>query len=436
MKQNVVIIGAGIGGLATGALLGKMGYDVTILEKEKVIGGYAKEFTTRGFTFSAGPHMYLMPDAFDTYFSLFKKKPEILFKLKSISPQCRFFFSATDVIDLPAGSNRDKKLRELLEDGESQYDVVADEILYKHTRGMLNILSPSTLSELSKLPMTGTIDTYVSRYVKNKRLKAMLLYPFPLLGLDPKRAPAFYWSLLHADLSEGILYPLGGIHAIVVALERLCVQHGVTIKTGREVQYINVVRGRATHVHTSSREYKADIVISNADYETTEDTLIDKQYRTYASSFWKKQSSEELSTVLHLGIKGKMKSLKHINRIDHSLYLFCPSKTDPQCAPKGNDGVSIISLTGMDAETIITTVESATGESIRKRIIAKKFLTYERGAFGPHVSTIQSALLRPSNKSKKIRNMYYVGHHTSPGAGVPLCLISSQLVAERIRREQ
>lgn len=97
MAQKVVIIGAGIGGLATGALLGKMGYNVTILEKNKSLGGRAMQFKHRGFTFDMGPSWYLMPDVFERYFKLFKKKPTDYFKLKRLDPQYRIFFQETTV---------------------------------------------------------------------------------------------------------------------------------------------------------------------------------------------------------------------------------------------------------------------------------------------------------------------------------------------------
>lgn len=436
MKQNVVIIGAGIGGLATGALLGKMGYRVTILEKETTIGGYSKELKLRGYSFSMGPMLYLMPDAFERYFSLFKKKPETLFRFKKIDPQCRFFFSQSEWVDLHSKPRSSKKIRELMDQAESQYDIVADEILYNHNQGLLNLLNPSTLSELSKLPMMGSMEKYVLRSAKTERLKNNLLYLFPLLGLDPKQVPPYYFSLLYKDLHDGLRYPTGGMHVIVSALERLCKQHGVTIKTGTEVEHMRVERGRVKQVVTSSRMYDCDIVISNANYAFTEFTLLDNRYRNYDMNYWKKKTSGTITTVLHMGITGKLKTLKHVNIIDNSMYVLCPTKTDPPLAPKGDECLSIIALNGMDADAMVAKLEAMTGEAIKKRIKIKKCITYPGSAMGPRISGLRASLLRPSNKSKKVKNLYFVGQHTSPGAGVPLCLISSQLVAERIRREQ
>lgn len=489
MKKKVIIIGAGIGGLATGALLGKMGFDVTILEKNKSIGGRAMRFKSKGFTFDMGPSWYLMPDVFERYFKLFRKKPSDFFRLKRLDPQYRIFFTADDFVDIRSSIKENYKLFDSIEPGSSakireylnhakfQYRIAMDEFVYKNYLKVTDFLNPTMVSEGPKLHVFESLDKYITRYTTNDKLRKILQYSMVFLGGSTKNTPALYSIMSHIDFHMGVFYPVGGIYSIIEALETLCRQYNVTIKTNQEVNRIGVEKNRATIVETAHKKYAADIVVSNADYPFTEVHLLEPKHQTYPASYWSKKTIAPSAFILHLGIRGKLKKLKHHNlffaddwetHFDEiftdpkwpdkpSYYVCCPTKSDTTVAPRGHENIFVLVpiASGLEdneeirkqyAARMLAHLESLAGEPIKKRIVTQRIFSlrdyqtlynsYKGTALGLTHTLFQTAIFRPANRSKKVKNLYYVGQYTVPGVGMPMCLISSQLVAERIRNEQ
>lgn len=352
-----------------------------------------------------------------------------------------------------------------------------DDFVYKNYTHFSDFLNADLLAAGPKLHVFESLDRYISRYTTNEKLRKILQYTIVFLGGSPKNTPALYSIMSHIDFHMGVFYPKGGIYEIIRALESLCVQYGVQIKTGKEVVSIQVKSGTAQSVETDTKSYDADIVVSNADYPFTEMHLLERRYQTHTESYWKKKTMAPSAFILHLGIKGKIKNLKHHNLFfahdwerhfdqifndpqwpaEPSYYVCCPSKSDPSVAPRGHENLFVLvpvaaglpdtaEIRETFADQIITHLEELTGESFEKRIKVKRIFSvgdyesmynsYKGTALGLAHTLFQTAIFRPSNKSKKVKNLYYVGQYTIPGVGMPMCLISGQLVAERIQREQ
>ncbi len=210
----------------------------------------------------------------------------------------------------------------------------------------------------------------------------------------------------HIDFNMGVYYPQGGIYKVVEALERICLENGVSIKTNSEVKSIKINRGLAVAVVVNQKKIESDIVISNADYPYTEVKLLRRQHQTYSENYWKKRTLAPSAFLIYLGIKGKVKNLSHHtlsfanNWEAHfeeifkkplwpqkpSYYICCPSKTDQTVAPKDCENLFILIPVASDlkdtdeirnqyANKILEDVENLIGERIKDRIIVKRIFS-------------------------------------------------------------
>lgn len=484
--SEVLIIGAGMGGLATAALLAKDGHSVTILEKNTSIGGRARTWQSEGFTFDMGPSWYQMPEAFDHFFARFGKKPEDYFELVKLDPQYKVFFNNAAPIEMSADHHRNMALFEKLEPGVTpriekylkhageQYDLSVQHVLYRNYDSMRDFFNTDMMKIGMKFNVLENLQQTVEKVTKHPHIQKILMYTVLFLGGSPTKTPSLFSLMSYLDMKLGTFYPMGGIGAVVAALESLCKEHGVTILTGKNVTKIEVESGVAKKVHTTTGLYHADIVISNADYPFTETTLLDAKYTTYPASYWAKKTIAPSAFIMYLGIKGQMQSLAHhtlfldddwmtfFNSLfngsewpeNPSYYVSCTSKTDPSVAPKGHDNLFVTVQVAPDvpdtpaqrerfAKKIISHMERLTGESIADRIVLKRYFSptdfktdynaYKGTAIGLSNTLLQSAYFRPHNRSKKVSNLYYVGQYTNPGVGMPMCMISAELVADRIK---
>lgn len=488
-NKKVIIIGGGIGGLATAALLGKAGYQVTLIEKNKHVGGRASVWKSKGFSFDMGPSWYLMPDVFENFFAKFNKKAKDLLRLKRLDPHYRVYFGQHDYIDISLDMGKNDALFESLEVGSSirirnflqkakhDYDIAMRYLLYKEFKSLKDFLTIDLMREGRKLNLFQNLDQYVKSIVKNKKIQQILMYPIVFLGGSPKKTPSFYSILSHVDFNLGVFYPMGGIYSIIAALESLAKENGVKIITNKPVSKIVVKNSVAIGVRAGNNTYLADCIISNADYAFTELHLLDTEYQTYTEVYWKKRTIAPSAFILYLGLNKNIPSLKHhtlsfahdwelhfdqiFSRPSYpdspSFYICAPSKTDSSVAPKDCENLFIlvpISPFIKDtrkkkrayADFILGEVEKLLDENIRDHIVVHKIFSvndfkdcynaYQGTALGLAHTLKQTALLRPAMKSKKVNNLYYVGQYTQPGVGMPMCLISAELVSRRIYEEQ
>lgn len=481
--KKCIVIGAGIGGLATAALLAKDGYSVTILEKNSVLGGRAMSWEKDGFRFDMGPSWYQVPQAFEHFFSNFDKQSSDFYKLVKLDPQYRVFTDSGKV-DISAKLEKTlsqyekiepgaaKKIRKFLDFGKLQYDVLSKNILYSDS-SFKNWLNPKTFKEMSQLRTWESLENYVSRFTKNKMLAQLLTYTALFIGSSPKKLPALFSMLSYLDIVVGTYYPQGGIVKVVDALTTLCRENKVKIVTNAEVKRILVKDGKVTKVKTSFKDYLADVVISNADYPFTEMKLLEQKYQTYPESHWNKAILSPSAMVIYLGLSKKLKNVAHHNLYfsskwdnhfnslfktkklpeDPSYYVSCTSVTDKTVAPTGCENVFItvqipsgINISEKQKENFCTKIishfESQIKENISQYIVLKRVFTeadfretynaYKGAAIGLATTTMQS-IFRPSQESKKVKGLYYVGQYTTPGAGMPMCLISAEKVVKLIK---
>ena len=488
MNQKLLVIGGGIGGLAFAALAAKIGYDVTVLEKNEKIGGVANQFEAQGFTFDMGPSWYLMPDVFQNYFELMGERVEDYLDLTQLDPSYRIFFQGKGrSLDFYSDLERDlptfemlepgsgPKLKEYLDKSKYQYEIALGGFMYKNYDNVLDFLNKQVATEGRELEVFAKMSDYVAKHFTTDEVQKVMQYTLVFLGSSPYNTPALYNIMSHIDFNMGVFYPQGGIHQIPLALQKIGEKNGVKYRTNVSVKQINTRRGPKVKSVTleNGEELEADVIVSNASIHHTE-SLLPKPYRDHSERYWNSRTLAPSALILYLGVKGRVDSLTHHNLLfspdwkknfgeifdtpqwpsEPSLYICAPSKTDPNVAPEGDENLFVLvpippRLEYTDAELeeqsnrmLDIIAKEMCIPDLRERIIykrvfsAKDFTTHYNKlggtALGLAHTIQQTAILRPNNQSKKVKNLLYVGGDTNPGIGMPIQLISAELAIKRL----
>lgn len=489
MSKKVIIIGAGIGGIATANLLAKAGYSVSVYEKNEYAGGRAGLLCVDGFRFDTGPSWYLMPEVFEHYFSLFGKNVASELDLERLSPAYKVFFESGSTLTVTSDLDKDAamfdaiepgagdQLRRYVSDGDDVYKLSLQHFLYSNFTSLSDFVKKDII--MKSLPLLSRaltpIDTYVSRFVRDQRLKQILEYPMVFLGTSPFSAPAIYSLMSALDFREGVFYPKGGMYTIIEQLMNISKELGVKYHFKKPVTKIITSNGIVQGVQFDDGTIeKADIVISNADLQFTETALLDPRDQSYPAAYWNKQQAGPSALLMYIGIKGPLPDLEHHNLLfvdeweknfrdiyisktnpsPASMYVCNPSKSDDTVAPADHENIFILVPLPPDAkiseqelpvlaDQYIDQFASMAGlTDFADRIVTKqlfgpndfrtKFHAWQATALGPSHILKQSALFRTPNKSKKVEGLYYVGGSTTPGIGLPMCLIGAELIYKRL----
>lgn len=487
---KIIIIGAGIGGLATANLLAQDGHDVHVYEKNDQLGGRTGQFKKDGFTFDTGPSWYLMPGVFERYYSLLNTTPKKELELIKLSPTYKVY-SGDEVLTLTGDIEKDAATFERLEKGAGNslrnyikkstktYELALKHFLYSNFETLApffkkEVLQNSlTMLRLVKVP----IHSYVGRYFKNPQLQQILEYATVFLGSSPYSAPALYSLMSALDFNEGVYYPRGTMYAVVESLVKIGKGYGVSYHVNTPVARIITEGNRTTGIEfADGTNEPVDIVISNADLHFTETSLLEPAAQSYPQRYWDKREASPSALLMYLGIEGRIPEFEHHTLLftddwrenfdaifkkkivprPASIYISKTSGTDAT-APKGQENIFVlvplpagITLSALEQDSLadeyLEQIKAKTGIDLKTRTrsrtlfgpsqFSEKYNAWQSTMLGPSHKLFQSALFRTSNRSKKIHNLFYVGASTVPGIGVPMCLISAELVRERIRKTE
>lgn len=486
MSKKVTVLGAGIAGLSTASFLAKAGYDVTILEKNETIGGRARQFEVDGFVFDMGPSWYWMPDVFERFYNQFGYTTADFYDLKRLDPSYRIFWEDETDTDVPASEEKlfawfeqmepgsSENLKRFLKDAAYKYDVGMKDLVFKPGLSLLEFADPRVIKGLFKMHLLSSFSTYIRKYFKNEKILSLLEFPVLFLGATPEETPALYSLMNYADISLGTWYPMGGMYKFVEAFEKIAKEQGVKIHTNQEVVRFEYNGNRISKAITATDEWESDIFISGADYHHTDQKLLNGN-ANYTKKYWEKRTMAPSSLLFYLGVNKKIDHLEHHNLFfdepfsKHAeeiykdpkwpsaplFYTCVPSKTDPHVAPEGSENIFLLVPIAPDLtdteETrdhyfnlLMDRLEKRTGCNIRDHIVYKKsycisdfkndYHAYKGNAYGLANTLKQTAILKPTLKNKKLKNMYYTGQLTVPGPGVPPSIISGEVVAKEIMK--
>ena len=484
MRKKINIIGSGFSSLSAASYLAKAGLDVEVFEKNKTVGGRARQLKRDGFTFDIGPTWYWMPDVFERFFSDFGKKPSDYYILDKLNPAYSVYFGKKDCITIEntlekiylAFENEEKgssiELKKFITDAKSNYDIAIKDLVYNPGISPLELITPKTILKLNQF--FSTIKKDVRKRFKNNRLAQILEFPVLFLGAKPSDTPSFYSFMNYADFGLGTFHPKKGMYQVILAMKALAEEQGVKFNTSSNVESICVDNGKANGIIVNGKLMKCDLVLSGADYHHTEG-LLEKKYRQYSENYWQNKIFAPSSLLFYVGFDKKLKNVdhhtlffdvdfdKHAEAIYDSpkwpekplFYASFPSITDNSCSPVGKEaGIFLIPLApdlddseqlrGEYFEKIINRLETVTDQNVKNNIIFKEsfgvndfksdYNSFKGNAYGMANTLLQTAFLRPKLKSRKVENLYFAGQLTVPGPGVPPSLISGKLTSELIKK--
>lgn len=481
IDKKVIIIGSGFSSLSASCYLAKMGFKVSVYEKNETVGGRARQLVRDGFTFDIGPSWYWMPDIFDKFFADFGKRTADYYILDKLSPAYRIFFADDsitigDSMDkicveferIEAGSS--KHLRRFIADAQENYDIAINKVVLRPGLSPFELVTKETVLKVDQF--FKTISGQVRKKFKNPKLISTLEFPVLFLGAKPSNTPSFYSFMNFADFGLGTWHPRGGMYEIIKAMHALAIELGVTFHMNSAVDKIRVKNGQVKGITCRGESVDSDFVLSGADYHHSE-ALLDKPYRQYSDAFWSKKTFAPSSLLFYVGFDKKLINVEHHNLFfdtdfelhaqeiydrpqwpsDPLFYVNFPSVTDPSMAPEGCEtGFFLIPIApGLEDtpqlrdqyfELIMARFEERTGQKVQNNIIfkesfcvndfVKEYNSYKGNAYGMANTLSQTAFLRPKLQSKKVKNLFFTGQLTVPGPGVPPSLISGKLVSELI----
>ncbi len=490
MNRKAVVVGGGLGGLSCAIGLAAAGYDVTVLEKEKTLGGKLKRVEDSGYRFDRGPSTITMLHAFRRVFERVGRRMEDYIETYELEPRTRNFFADGTKVDL--SRNRDWMQEQIaayspedavrypafLEEARRVYGLADGRFLNRLMISMREKADPALLRDFLRVRPATTLRTLLARYFSHPYTLAMFGRYATYVGASPLQAPAIFAMLAHVEADLGIYGVRGGTYKLVESMERLARELGVRIVTDAEVLSIKVRSGRAYGVETTEGAIEADEVICNGDLLTTSRLVPDRLRRRSSSERLERYEPSLSGFVLLAGVRRRYEPLLHhtvffperlesefedifARRVapdDPALYICNSGYSESDTAPEGASSLFILAnapylseawdwqeqrqayadkmirmldrrgISGLDQAEVLL---NYTPSDLQRDTYA------HRGAiYGISSNTMRQTFFRPGNRDRDIDGLWYVGGTAHPGGGTPLVTLSGQLVAERIAAAQ
>lgn len=490
--SHLVIVGAGVGGLAAAIRLRSQGHEVTVLEKNATPGGRCNRLQGGGFTFDSGPTLLLMPDVVQELFASSGADWRDYLELVRLRPNYRLAFGDGSSLELGHPPAETAARLEALEPGAGvAYQAFLQAARFRYTvarqlfveRNFRHPLEFATLPNMQALLATRALRPLwrdMRRYFRDERLQLAFSFQTMYLGMSPLDAMAIYALLPSTELEDGIWYPRGGLYTLVEALVRRLQALGGVLETQHEVRQVLLEGGRAVGVElVDGQRLAADAVVVNADLPYAYAALLPRSARHPLTRLRHRHLRHGASAfMLYLGTDCRYPQLLHHNVLfardvaanftaifqhqtlpeEPSIYVNVASATDPTVAPAGGEAIYVLvpapCLGRVDWSTaaaplrehVVDLLEQRMGlTDLRRHVVFERMFTPEDwrttyhldhgSAFGLAHNFLQVGYMRPANRSRRVAGLYFVGASTVPGGGLPMVMLSARLAAERIAED-
>jgi phytoene desaturase len=486
-KQNkIIVIGAGVAGLAAAIRLAVAGNEVLVLEANSYPGGKLSEFEISGYRFDAGPSLFTLPHLVEELLLLAGKTPKTDFPYIKLEQGCHYFYE--DGTRLIAYSNPDKFGEEIekklgvsasiitqyLKNAKLRYEVTAPLFLEYSLHKLKNYLRLATLRgflNVFKLNLFEPMHAENKRILKHPHLVQYFNRFATYNGSNPYQAPALLNMIPHLEHHIGTYFPVKGMHQITQTLYQTALDLGVNFHFNEKVEEIILDGNKVGGVRSKLSSYDADKVISNMDIHPTYRNLLKKISAPEKLLIQEKSSS---ALIFYWGVKNSFPELDLHNIffsaeyekefeaifkneslfLDPTIYINITSKYNKSDAPPDSENwfvmINTPNNTGQDwdkwitiaRENIIQKLERILGKAIREHIVCEQVLdprsiesktsSYRGSLYGNASNNRYAAFLRHANFHSEIKGLYFCGGSVHPGGGIPLCLNSGKIVAQLI----
>lgn len=485
MPNHVVVVGAGLGGLAAAVRLAAAGHDVTVLEREAVPGGRAGRLHREGFAFDTGPSVLTMPELFDELFALNGETLVDHVSLVRLDPAYRAVFhdgsefavrgsleAMHDEVRTVCGPAEAGRFMGLARHLEALFEAEYDGFIDGNFDSPLDLARPARLARLVRLGGFRRVHSLVASHLTDWRLIRLFTFQSMYAGMSPYEALGVYAVIAYMDMIRGVYGVQGGVHAVAVALAGLATRLGVDLRLSTEVAHVEVAGGRAVGVETTAGErVPADVVVLNPDLPVAYRDLLPAQLTPRRV---RKLRYSPSCVVVHLGLDRPLEAAAHHNihfaegyresfddilagrvQRDPSWFLSVPTVTDPTLAPPGGAvGFVLVPCPNLHGEPLDwdargdheleaaqRRLEAAAYGPVRAATVTSAVVTPRDWArsgmaagtpFAASHHFMQTGPFRPANVAPEVGGVVFVGSGTTPGVGVPMVLVSGKLAAARV----
>ncbi|MGI4750536.1 MAG: 1-hydroxycarotenoid 3,4-desaturase CrtD [Janthinobacterium lividum] len=484
--KKAIVIGTGIAGIATSIRLALKGFSVEVFEANNYPGGKLAEINQDGYRFDAGPSLFTMPQYVDELFRLAGEKPNASFTYQKLDLVCRYFYEDGTCLDAFNNENifaeeisrktndQPETIKKYLQNSKRIYQITNHVFLEKSLHRLKTYLNWQTLKSVLRLRQ---IDAFRSMHRANNTFftdEKMVQYADRFAtynGSNPYKAPATLNVIPHLEQHFGAYFPDGGMYQITLSLIALAERLGVKFNYNSPVKKIIIEKRQVKGVLVKGETVAADIVISNSDVYFTYKKLLSDHPKLLPKRILKQERSSS-ALIFYWGINKTFPQLdlhniffsgdyqqefehiwqqKNISN-DPTVYLNISSKYEVKDAPEGcenwftminvpaNQGQNWDKLIAEARENIIKKLSKALGEDISKLIVCESILdprsiesktsSYQGSLYGTSSNNQFAAFLRHSNKSSKVKNLFFCGGSVHPGGGIPLALLSAKIVSD------
>jgi len=491
-KENMkeaIIIGSGLGGLTTALRLNNKGFKVTVLEKFSTAGGRLNTINENGFRFDMGPSFMSMTYELDELFESIGLETPI--ELEELDPLYKVFFEGQDKPRIiyknlekleqefsDIEPNLAEKTEKYLERAGQFFHDTENIVVKSNFDTKLGYIAKLARVPLKHLPyLFKTMWSEVDKTFTSQEVKVIFSLVAFFLGSTPFQTPSIYSLLNYTEMKHnGYWRVKGGMYRLVEEILKIFEQRNISIVYDTEITKVATNHNRVDYMlDQNGNKWKADIYISNSDAASFRGKLLDR--KKFKTENLDKMHWTLAPYTIYLGVKGKIGNLIHHNyflgknfkgyadKIFTSsvspqkpyYYVNASSKFDPTCAPEGHENLFILCPVpdlrfkrDWDdkeefADTIIEDLGNRIEFNISDNIVYKNIKTpidwqnafnlYRGSGLGLAHDINQVGAFRPKNKDEELRNLFYVGASTTPGTGLPMVIISSKLVTERIENE-
>lgn len=488
--STALVIGAGLGGIATAARLARAGFNVKVLEKNEAPGGRCSQIIRDGHRFDIGPTLLLMPEIFAETYTALGERMEDHLELRRIDPTYQLRFEDGAQLALTSNLNTMQAQLEAIEpgsfggllrylvEGQEAYHLCLQRFVGRNFYHLLDYFSLQNLPLLFKLKALVKHYDNIGHYFQDPHLKAAFTFQNMYLGLSPFDAPATYSLVQYTELADGVWFPIGGMYRVIESLVWLAEAQGVQFLYNTPVQRIVVDGNHATGVVLQDGSLlRADVIVANADLPYVYSHLLPNraeanhlEHLKYTCSaimfYWGVDTVYPQLGTHNVFLAGDYRASfdrifnDHLLPDEPSFYVHAPARTDPSAAPDGEDTLMVLVPAGhLDADSAQDwgALQARARSAVMHRLAGAGIVDLEKhvkfevsytpcdwlsiynlakgAAFGLSHNFMQVGYLRPQNRDRRYGNLYFVGSSTHPGTGLPMVLLSARLTTERILKE-